>query len=250
MKQQSPVDGINDNRLVHFSAIGLFLVLYSALLILALTDQAFSLWWVPLLIPVFWYSADTLSGVTHFVLDYKRTTPNSGLKELYFYKGNKGCDEYLQLRKTAMAKVSAFEKVVFDFKTHHLSPGALARRTLARLCLPGIYFFGIPLTALFLFLLALGWMHPIVAFWAWGTLGGLLICQYAHACAHRKHNPPVARMLQRTGFFMTAKCHASHHRDLGIDFCILSGWANPLVNRIFQFCRARGWVFEEGLEPI
>jgi hypothetical protein len=56
--------------------------------------------------------------------------------------------------------------------------------------------------------------------------------------------------LQRAGIFISRTKHDKHHQDLGVDFCILSGIANPLVNRIFNFCRRRGWVHEDGLIPL
>jgi ABC-type amino acid transport system permease subunit len=241
--------GVIGNKTLHYSAAALCLALYMGLLVAAILSGALSFWALPLGLMAI-YCADTLSGITHFFLDYRRTTPNSGLKELYFYQGNKGSQDYLQKRQIAMKKISPLETIVFDFKVHHLSPGALGRRSFLRVILPAMYFITLPSTSLLLLLHALGWIDGLVSFFLWVVIGALTLAQYAHSCAHRKQIPIVARYLQTLGVFMTKEQHNSHHLDLGVDFCILNGWANPIVNRIFRFCRQRGWIFEEGLEPI
>ncbi|MDO6682385.1 MULTISPECIES: fatty acid desaturase CarF family protein [unclassified Oceanobacter] len=225
------------------------MTLYFCLLVGIATSGEITLWAVPVIFLAI-YLADLLSGVAHFILDYRRTTPNSGLKELYFYQGSKGSEEYLKQRTAVMKKISPLETIVFDFKVHHLSPGALGRRSFLRLIMPAMYFVTLPATVSLLLLHTLDWIGSLTALFGWTLIGALMLTQYAHSCAHRPKLSLLVRVLQKTRLFMTKEQHQSHHLDLGVDFCILNGWANPVVNRIFRFCRKHGWVFEDGLEPI
>lgn len=247
--KSSPFDDISWNE------AGLLILCWSYFLIQAALGLTFlvsmsSPWWLLLLLPVSLYVADALSGLAHLFLDYRYTTPGVGLKELYFYQGDKGSQDYLAKRAVAMSKISPLEKVVFDFKTHHLSPGALARRSFLRLAAPMVAFIGFPVALLCALLFAFDLANPTALLLA--TLVSLLlsVAQYAHSCSHRKENGAVVTFLQHTGIFISREKHDTHHQDLGVDFCILSGIANPLVNRIFNFFRRHGWVHEDGLTPI
>lgn len=248
-KPASPFDDISWNE------AGLLVLCWSYFLlqgsILAVSLRGMEIPWLALLLaPVALYVADALSGMAHFFLDYRYTTPNSGLKELYFYKGDKGSADYLGKRAAAMARISPLEKVVFDFKTHHLSPGALARRSFLRLAAPLILFAGFPVALGSALLFWQGYINAASLLFI--ALVNLLlsIAQYAHACAHRRENHKPVVWLQKAGIFISKDRHDTHHMDLGIDFCILSGIANPLINRIFSFCRRRGWIHEDGLTPV
>ena len=206
--------------------------------------------WALLLFPLAVYTADAISGISHFYLDYRRTTPDVGLRELYFFKGNKGSGKYLAMRDAAMQKISPLEKVVFDFKTHHLSPGALARRSFMRLAAPMVMFIGLPLALIAGGLFALDMISPVMLVFLCMFNLMLSLAQYAHALAHRREIPDWVIVLQKLHIFISKEAHNVHHLDLGMDFCILSGVANPLVNRIFNFCRRRGWIYEDGLTPV
>lgn len=247
--KSSPLDDITPDETGLLIVCWLFFLLSFATIVYALFSDASSVWAI-LLFPAALYCADAISGISHFYLDYRRTTPDVGLRELYFYKGNKGCADYLKKRDAAMEKISSLEKVVFDFKTHHLSPGALARRKFMRLAAPMILFIGFPLALLSSLLFFLGWIGSVALIFICMFNLMLSLAQYAHSCAHRKKVSPFVAFLQKTRVFITADIHNVHHLNLGTDFCILSGIANPLVNRIFNFCRRKGWIFEDGLTPV
>lgn len=244
----SPLDDITPAETGLLLVCWLFFLLNFALVSYALYSGA--AWWALALFPLSVYTADALSGISHFYLDYRRTTPNVGLRELYFFKGNKGSPKYLKMREEAMEKISPLEKVVFDFKTHHLSPGALARRSFMRLAAPMVMFIGFPLALVSGGLFALGIIGPALLVFICMFNLMLSLAQYAHALAHRREIPGWVQVLQKLHIFITKEAHNIHHQDLGMDFCILSGIANPLVNRIFNFCRRRGWIFEDGLTPV
>ena len=83
----------------------------------------------------------------------------------------------------------------------------------------------------------------LMAFVACGTL-----CQTTHALAHeglQMRNstlPKTVATLQRCGIILSPKAHSVHHKqEHDLNFCILNGWANPLLNTIAPaiFCAMR-----------
>jgi hypothetical protein len=68
---------------------------------------------------------------------------------------------------------------------------------------------------------------------ALGSFG--ILAQVPHYYAHRRSASPVVhaavRFLQRTGLIISPQHHAEHHRGaFDRNFCILSGWMNPVMN--------------------
>lgn len=63
-----------------------------------------------------------------------------------------------------------------------------------------------------------------------------ILSQVPHYYAHRRSESPrvhgLVRLLQRTGLILDPQHHAEHHRDFDRNFCILSGWCNPLLNSL------------------
>lgn len=206
-------------------------------------------WFTPLFILIAFYLADFLSGIVHFVLDYRYTKPDSGLRDLYFYEGNKGAQEYVTLRSKVMKNVSALDEVVFDFKVHHISPGTLARRSFLTVCLPIVYFGSLPMICVLFALSTMEWISGNLILMGWCFISALSLAQYAHSCAHKRQVPLIPKLLQKLRLFISKEKHDSHHTDLGQDFCLLNGWANPLVNVIFKYAKKHSWYKEEGLIP-
>ena len=234
-------------KLQYASAWG-FLAIYLFQLVLISYSTEFA-WWHIALIPVAFYLADAVSGIAHFILDYTPTPKDVGLKELFFWQGSKGTAEYTEQRNLAMKRINALDEVIFDFKIHHISPGTLARRSFLQVALPIIYFASLPLSVAFISLYFLGLMNTAVFMFLWAFIGALTVSQYAHSCAHKRELPKHAFILQKAKLFLTAEQHDSHHSDLGHDFCMLNGWANPLVNTLFNLCRKRGWFDDKHLTP-
>ncbi len=70
-------------------------------------------------------------------------------------------------------------------------------------------------------------------------IAGGSICQTTHALAHEgrtgqnKTFPRLIATLQRCHLILPPKAHAGHHQfEHDVNFCILNGWANPLLNRL------------------
>lgn len=61
---------------------------------------------------------------------------------------------------------------------------------------------------------------------------------YAHVRSKNEWVRAIVRGLQRAGFIVHPKAHQRHHRaPFNRDFCLLSGWCNPLLNAVL-------WMFE------
>ena len=196
-----------------------------------------------------WYVADLFSGLTHMVMDYRSCTPGIGLGRMFHYAGSRESEDYLALRDQVLPRISAFERLVYDFKNHHPRPDALGRRPFLVQIGSTILFVSLPLS-LFLNALCLAFPFPgpLIAGAIVLMIGGTL-AQYFHGTLHRADNPWVVRMMRRAGLLMSPEAHAIHHATLRQDFATNNGWSNPLVNVVFRFAINRKWLDETGLEP-
>lgn len=124
-------------------------------------------------------------------------------------------------------------------RLHHREPlaflnnGFLLRNRAAigtSICVGGLY--------LYLF-------GPSVAL-AFSTLGGAITTQ-VHTWTHRPSKAPkIVRVLQETGVLQSAKHHAGHHRPPSDrNYCILTGWLNPMLDALRVWERA-----EEGAKHL
>ena len=228
---------------------GLTVVMYAYLAMAYVFRGHVSVYSVPIVLFAL-YFVDAGSGVVHFVIDYTPNVRNVGLKELFEYKGKKGSQEYIAMRDTAMRKINGFQELIFDFKVHHLSPRTLGRRSLLRMTLPIVVFGTFPSTLVILVLGESTLLHADVSLFCLVVLAAGTIAQYAHACTHKREVPPVIKALQACHLLLTEREHQGHHVDPQRDFCLLNGWANPLINRVFQVVLARGYLRTEGLRVV
>jgi hypothetical protein len=182
-------------------------------------------------------------------MDYRPCTPGIGLDRVFHYEGSRESDEYIALRDAVWAKISPFERLVYDFKNHHPRPEALGRRPFLVQIGSTILFAALPASILLnLICVAMavpGWLIAgMVVLIAGGTLA-----QYFHGTLHRADNPWIVRAMRKAGLLMTPEAHAVHHATLRRDFATNTGWSNPLVNAVFHLATRRNWLDEAGLEP-
>lgn len=196
-----------------------------------------------------WFLADAASGVVHMYMDYRHCPPGRGLDRLFYYTGSRESEEYLELRRSALKRINAFDRLVFDFKNHHPRPDALGRRGLTDLIWSSVAFVALPLSLL-LNAASLIWPVPL-----WFTAGALVLlvggglAQYFHSSLHRSDVPAIIKLMRAIGLLMTPSAHALHHATLRRDFATNSGWSNKLLNPIFSFLHRRGILVDGGLEP-
>src|SRR5205823_2243591 len=127
-----------------------------------------------------------------------------------------------------------------DFKNHHPRPDALGRRSLWRQIDSTVLFGTLPVSlALNLACLIL----PVPGWFVAGAVAMLIggtFAQYFHGSLHRPDNPWFIEAMRRVGLLMTPAAHAKHHATLQRDFSTNCGWANPVLNRLFNLLRRRG----------
>jgi Lipid desaturase domain len=196
-----------------------------------------------------WYGADMASGLIHMYMDYRPCPPGKRLNDLFFYEGSRESAEYLSMFAERMGAINPVERIVYDFKNHHPRPRALGRRPLWRLIGSTVIVAALPvslaLNGLVFFMPVPGWIIAgLVAF----LIGGGF-AQYFHGSLHREHNPWFVHGLRKSGLLMTPAAHQLHHDTLKRDFATNCGWSNPLINRLFNALRRRGYLDDSGLVP-
>jgi hypothetical protein len=196
-----------------------------------------------------WYMADLASGLVHMYMDYRPCIPGTGLKELYFWEGSRESPEFAARQAEIYARISPFEKIVYDFKKHHPMPDLLGRHSMLHLMKGPVFVLTLPLS-IFLNVL-FGLTHPP----GWLILGvvvfviGASMTQAFHGQLHRDDPNLAVRVMRRLGLLMSRKAHNYHHDTLTNDFSVISGWSNPLVNVYARFLLKMGAIRPEGLEP-
>ena len=196
-----------------------------------------------------WWLADMLSGVVHMYMDYRPCTPGMGLADLYFWPGSRDSQEFAERQAQVYARISTFERIVYDFKKHHPMPDLLGRHGLFHLMKAPTFFVALPIS-LVVSLIFLVWQAP-----GWLIVGtvvllvGASLTQYFHGSLHRERSCFAVRAMRRLGLLMSHDAHARHHEALVRDFSVISGWSNPAVNVLVRVLLQRGLLDEAGLEP-
>ncbi len=196
-----------------------------------------------------WYLADLLSGLVHMYMDYRPCPPGKRLNDLFNYTGSRESAEYQAMLRERMAAINPLERLVYDFKNHHPRPLALGRRSLWRLIGSSVIIAALPIS---LGLNAMLLVWPVPGWFATGVFAFLVggaFAQLFHASLHRDHNPWFINAGRRIGLLMTPTAHQRHHDTLQRDFATNCGWSNPVVNRLFNALRRRGYLDDAGLVP-
>lgn len=206
-------------------------------------------WWAIPAALAGWFLADMASGAVHMYMDYRPCPPGKRLDDIFFYEGSRESQEYLDMQRTRMKSINAFERLVYDFKNHHPRPDALGRRALWRLIGSTVILAALPLSlALDLMIFTIG-VPTWIAAGAFAGLVGGAFAQYFHGSLHRTHNPRFIIAMRRVGLLMTPAAHQLHHDTLQRDFATNCGWSNPLLNPLFRTLRRRGYLHDSGLVP-
>jgi hypothetical protein len=206
-------------------------------------------WACLIALPAGWYLADLASGLVHIVLDYRPCPVGRGLGQVFFYEGSRESADYGALRTRVMAGLTPFQRILYDFKSHHPRPDALGRRTLWHQVGPTLVIAALP--AAIALNLAARWPGTP----GWVLAGGLALvlggglAQYFHAGLHRRDPPWPIRALRRLRLLMTPAAHQLHHDTLQRDFATNCGWSNPMLNALFRALRNRGLLDDAGLVP-
>lgn len=182
------------------------------------------------------FVADFLSGVLHLCLDYYPLNTKAGMDKIYFYVGDRATQSFLQLKQEVMRRASLVDMLSYDFKIHHCKAKKMNQKTYPVLMLETV------LPALALTLLGIFLPQP------WGVcllVTGFFVAQiqFVHACVHDTPRSVfwkrVIQKLQQLGVMYSLAEHGAHHRDGQANFCLITGWANRLLNPICL------WLFQK-----
>jgi len=198
---------------------------------------------------VAWYAADLVSGMVHMYMDYRPSIPGTGMREMYFWEGDRSTPEFRALQADVFARISTFERVVYDFKRHHPNPDLLGKRSVWHLMKEPVFLVTLPIS---LALNVVFWLVPTPGWLIFGfvvLLLGASMAQVFHAALHRDDVGIGFRAMRRLGLLMTPSAHQIHHDSLAVDFSIINGWSNPVVNLCVTFLLRKGVLRTEGLEP-
>ena len=165
--------------------------------------------------PIMLFVADAMSGVVHWGFD----------------------------RWGSMETPIVGPNLIRTFREHHTDPLGITRHSFVEAnggpAMGAIVLFGIAL-----------WGPPFlcVAFFWLGTFG--FCTNVVHAWAHGAAPKPV-RWLQRAGILLSAEHHDEHHHaPHDRAYCITTGWANPLLDRLRVWHRLeRAISAATGVEP-
>lgn len=176
------------------------------------------------------YLADFISGIVHLYLDYSEIKD----MELRLHLESTIPDVHRFKKTSKFKNASPNDQYLWNFHVHHDAPypscdsnSELFLQILRPLSVP---FIGVLLG-----------MHcemiPIL-------LGRILllsfclgsITQFTHFLAHARSrglvDSHVIKCLQDWHIILHPDVHRVHHEEFDCNFCILNGWANPLVNGI------------------
>lgn len=187
----------------------------------AVTDVLW-IWWSPIPILLGMIGADFGSGLMHWAADTwaSETMPVLG------------------------------KRFVRPFRVHHVNPDDLLDRDV-------IDTNGDVAMIEILFLLLALWF-PLTKVWGQAAALGLVafcVCglptNQVHQWAHLKNPPRLVRQLQAWGLILSRNAHQKHHAaPYVVNYCIATGWCNPLLTASRFFPRMEALVSRiTGLQP-
>lgn len=195
-----------------------------------------------------WYLVDFASGLVHILLDYAPLPARLELDRLYFHP-TRNTPEYNELKARLLRRAGPYYRLAYDFKTHHPRPDAFGERSFMHVSKPGIIYAALP-ASLALNIAGANFNLPawFLAFAVVAIIGATFV-QYCHSVLHRAQASAFVRALRRVYLLMTPAEHQKHHDTIKQAFCMINGWANPVVDAIFKTMHRRGIVTDGDLEP-
>jgi len=64
------------------------------------------------------------------------------------------------------------------------------------------------------------------------TIYGLYMSDFVHGLCHDKRANQFVKWLRKQNLLIRRRTHKLHHGTLNSNYCMLNGWANPLVNTL------------------
>jgi hypothetical protein len=184
------------------------------------------------------FVADFFSGVVHMVLDYYPLPNDKRLYELFQSRLSGDTPDFRRLQKTVFADLSFLQREAFGAKTHHTFV-----RSTAHIDYPGLFAggfpFALPAMAISATLLMAGYDHALIQVPLLIMIVLFANAPLFHAFAHdtEKFGTTALRCMrvaQRLRIANSAERHVVHHKKVDQKFCMITGWADFLVDRLFN----------------
>jgi hypothetical protein len=220
------------------TAIVILFYMVAAALLLLVSFENLSLVILAAIVLLGVLAADFFSGVLHMMLDYFPLPRDKRLAELYQLRLGGVTPEYMQLSSEVLPNLSFLQVHAFKAKIHHSFVDSMRHKTYVKTCMDGVAFAAIPLgisTALHFFgvhqyTIQLPLLVGAVLF---------LNAQFFHAFAHLtpQFGNRVLRLmkiLQKLGIANSSRGHVLHHKQVDQKFCMITGWANVVVDPLFK----------------
>lgn len=137
------------------------------------------------------------------------------------------------------ARTPVFGNFVNTFRVHHSDPRDIARHDAVE-ANADVFLFSAPVHALLLVFVGNAFVSCFLV--------GLFCASYPnsqiHKWAHLPQRPRWVTRLQRMRLLLDPERHAGHHTGLHqTNYCITTGWLNPLLDRT-RFFRGLEWLLE------
>lgn len=189
------------------------------------------------------YLADFISGLVHLRIDYQ-TVHNRSLR----LHVEPTIPDILTFRESRVFKdAKKRDQFLWNFHAHHDVPYPSAD-TFVELFLQIARPLSVP-TLMIVVCMCCDWLQ----LWAGRVM--LTACflgsvtQFTHFAAHMRSRGLVSNrlvlMLQDMHLILHPDTHSVHHEKFDRNFCILNGWANPVVNRIRRLGTRLGFFWKE-----
>lgn len=194
--------------------------------------------------------ADFGSGLVHLYIDYRPLNNEKNYDKLYNYSGDRGSEEFGEMKKGIVRDSSWFDHTVYAFKLHHRDAGfsqtTLYRDFFVETAIPGFM-----LLCFSLFVLAFfpePWSSYLAFFWVVCSLAALhsdIIHAWVHGSKTMPRGVKFIRFFLKHKLMYSVKTHALHHKDGLTGFCFVMGHTNFAVNWICKKLLERGIIHIE-----
>jgi len=195
------------------------------------------------------YLADFISGAVHMYLDYQEVQD----KELRLHAETSipGVIKFEE-NDELFIKASPMDQYLWNFHVHHDAPYP-SRDSEFELVMQILRPLAIPF-CVFVWIYYMGWMTDTCARILFGALSMGPFMQKFHFLAHARNHGVLTNetwggavlcALQDYGILLSPKEHRRHHEEFDVNFCIVNGWANPLMNQLRVFFSFVGLLAKE-----
>ena len=180
-------------------------------------------WLVPFAFIAGYVTADFASGFFHFLADNYGSTSKAFVGPVF----------------------------IRPFREHHIDPRAITRHDFLEVNGANCAMSVPVLLATWMFLpIGASLLTVFLGAYVGLFLFGIFLTNQFHSWAHVDRPPRVIRALQRSGLILGPEHHQRHHTPpFNTDYCITSGWLNPLLTRT-RFFEKIHEPLRRLLEPI